>query len=219
VARRRIPNRSAAPEGRTEKKVIPMTFRSAILAAIALAAPLVGAATASATDYAENFDAVAIGKTTTFTDSGITFSSPGNPGAFSVGATGTLFSTLAGNALEESASMVGSTLDITFSAPVNAVTLDFALIDFVGISDTLSFTTDTGATGTATAVFPAGNYLFPEGVLTYSGQAFSSIDLTADPTQNYQFAVDNIVATPEPASLGVLAMGLAGLAAVRRRRA
>lgn len=192
-----------------------MTFRSAVLAAaLAVVAPLAGAATASATDYTENFDAVASGTSTTFTDSGITFSSP-TAGGFYVGDTAGLFSTLSGNALF-STSTTGSELDIIFAAPVEAVTLNFALADFFGSggNDVLTFTTNTGASGSDTAALVGGFY--PEGVLTYTGPAFSTIDIIS---ATYQLAVDNIVATPEPASLGVLAMGLAGLAAFRRRRA
>jgi hypothetical protein len=193
-----------------------MTLRSALLAAAAAAAPFLAVPTASASHFDEGFDALASGTLTPFTDEGIAFSSPTDPGAFYVGNTGGLFSSLSGNALYAS-SITGSSLTITLPAPDNNISLTFAIGDLLGLggSDTLSYATNTGATGSITAAVPAG-YLFPEGTLAYTGPNFTSITLTS-PT--YQFAVDNIVATPEPASLGLLGLGVAGFAGLRRRRA
>ena len=98
-------------------------------------------------------------------------------------------------------------------------------------------------TQTITGIIPNG-YEFPDGVLNYSGAAFDTVALT---TSNFNyallscsptnlaagtcqgshlapvaFAVDNVsIATgvPEPATLPLLAAGLLGLAALRRRRA
>ncbi len=189
-----------------------MTFRNALLAAAVIAGPIAGAVPAAAT-LSENFDSVASGTQTQFTDNGMIFSSPSDPGAFYVGPTGGLYNLLTGNALFSS-SFTGATLDVTFSEPETSVTLDFAIDDiFAAIGDdTLSYLTNTGATGTATGTLPPG-VSYPEGVLTYAGAPITSIAITS---ATEGFVVDN-VAAPEPASLGLLVVGVLGLAARRRR--
>ena len=104
----------------------------------------------------------------------------------------------------------------------------------------LSGTTNTGATITTGADFPgqnaSGNFVFADFSL---GNAFSSAVLTSltissclfdeagecqqarDFTQNQaQFGVDNITLSevPEPATIGLMLMGVAGLTAARRRK-
>jgi len=166
-----------------------MTFRNALLAAAMIAAPLAGAVPAAAT-LSENFDSLASGTQTQFTDNGMIFSSPTDPGTFYVGSTGGLYNSLTGNALFSS-SFTGATLDITFSQPETSVTLDFGIDDILaGVwDDTLSYATNTGATGTATSTLPPGAF-YPEGVLTYTGAPFTSIAITSA-TEGFHVPINN----------------------------
>ena len=107
-----------------------------------------------------------------------------------------------------------SPLTITFSQSVTALSLNFALAESTG---SLSLTTNAGGSATVVGVVPSG-YSYAEGLLTYSGAAFTIATLSTNDTG---LAVDNINATttvPEPGTLALLVTGLAGIV-LRRRRA
>ena len=112
----------------------------------------------------------------------------------------------------------GSPLTIAFSAPLTAFSVQFALDDRANRT-AVTLSTNTGGTASANGVL-SGGFLYPEGTLSFSGGAFTSVTLS---TGAPDFQIDNVLATPapapvpEPASLALLGAGLAAAAAVRRR--
>jgi hypothetical protein len=178
----------------------------AVVAAVAVAA-----VSAPASADVIDFSTVASGSTTPLTVNGATFTSPSDPGAYTVGPNGFLFSTLPSTVL----SAAGSPADlvVTLSAPTQEVQFSYALGQFLAAGDTLTLTTNTGGTMTFTPSL-VGSDLFPQGYANYVGASFTSFTLTS---------VDAItignVGVPEPASLALLAAGLGGLGITRRRRA
>ena len=180
------------------------------------------------TDPIFNFNSDAVGKATAFTDtdtvSGLsaTFTSSGDPGGFVVGPT--FFATLTGNVLLDPgpAGLNNLTLTIAFSAPQASLSMNFATNSVGGVPFDLS--AFNGATGvgssTATGTVPLG-FIFPEGVMSFSGPAFNRVVLSA-PTA-LDFAIDNVnvnvSAVPEPGSLSLVAFsGLFGAIVITRLR-
>lgn len=168
------------------------------------------------------------------TDNGltITFLSAPDPSGFGV-ANGSPFFTLHGNVLIESAPDHNA-LGITFSQPVGALQLDFALDSHsFGHLDYQAFSGGFGGTmvssGSASAVPPCLG-CFIEGHLTVTPSVFDSVILTSPDTD--AFAIDNVFLvtpdplgfhfitfdTPEPLTLALFGAGLAGAGALRRRR-
>jgi PEP-CTERM motif len=190
-----------------------------LILAVAASAVVLGTSSAFA---GPSFDfASYVGDTTPQTVAGssanigtATFSSPGDPGAYTFAANGGLYSNL-GSYILTSAGFSGSELDITFSKPQTSVNFTYALADFFGLGggDTISVSLDNGTPETFTAFVPDGDF-YPEGsALLSSATAFSQVEITSD----YGLTIAD-VSVPEPASMAVLGAGLAGLAAIRRRR-
>ncbi len=69
----------------------------------------------------------------------------------------------------------------------------------------------------ATGVIPPG-FFFPEGTISFNGVTLNSVVLSSPATP--YFAIDNVDVqpVPEPATMTLLASGLAGLLGSRRKR-
>ncbi len=140
------------------------------------------------------------------------FASPTDSASFQI--SGGFYKTLTGNYLTSPGPdfTTGNTLTITFSQGVRA-------IDFAFATDTdpkLSLLTDTGISASATGYAPGGSFLYPEGVLAVAGGYFRSVTLSSSALS---FAIDNLAVTvPEPQTLSIVGLGLAGAGLARRRR-
>lgn len=195
------------------------------IAAFALASPPARAAVAL-----YDFENQSIGTETPFTlvSSGLsaTFAGPSNvdPGAFGISSnfltpTGFQYQLMNGDFLTIGSAFgaSGSALTITFSAPVTAFTLNFALDDPANAS-TLTFDTNALGTGTASGALTSG-FRYPEGTLSYAGNPFTSITFRSNALD---FQIDNLQATiaavPEPETVMLFAVGIVAIA-LRRRRA
>ncbi len=191
-----------------------MVRRSHVIAAFAVCAVAFGAPSAFAHTTMYDFSAAAAaGATTPYSIQGATFSSPSDPGAFTFGPNGGLFSDLGSSVL--SSGGVDAMLGISFSAPQTVLAFDFALGDFFasGGSDTLMVETNTGVTRSFVAGLVGGDF-FPEGAadLANVGQ-FSSVTISSA----YPIIVADVTSTPEPASVALFGVGMVGLLAARRR--
>lgn len=204
--------------------------KSYMIAALLLAAILVGTPALTRADAisAFNFDSDTVGTTTQFSDTngGLTaiFSSVADPGGFAI-SSNTFAAPMSGNVLLSSVGNIP--LEITFSQPLYSITLDFA-IEGPNNPFTLSaFEIGAGEVGfvNASGVSVPTGYAYPQGSVTFTGY-FDSIVLTPDNNfvplgqiPDVYFAIDNIVAiqAPEPSSLVLLSIGLAGLVIVRRK--
>jgi hypothetical protein len=179
------------------------------------AACALGATASASTIF--NFDSDTPGTSTTFTDTvnglSATFSSSVDPGGFVVYPS--IFDTLTGNVLGDPGpgGLDNLELDIAFSSNLDAVALDFATSDFSTPSPlTITAYENSQQVGFSQSVgsFISG-FDFPEGEIAFEGAIFNRIVVSSGAVD---FAIDNlaVVATPEPAVLPLLALGLVGIA-------
>jgi hypothetical protein len=191
-----------------------MFHRMVALSALAASTLLLGTA-AQATTVTYDFDSVS-GSATPTTLQGATFSSPSDPGAFTFGPNGGLYSTLGATVL--SSAGVAATLDISFSQAQTGISFDAANGDGFAMNgnDTLTFTTNTGFTETINLAIPSGSGdFYPQGFFSLAaGAPFTSVAIsTSDSLGPESLAVADMTSTPVPlpAALLLFTSGLAGL--------
>ncbi len=184
---------------------------AAALGALALvSAPAFAASGATLYDFS-----TVTGSSTPLTLDGATFTSPSDPGAYTVGPNGGLFSTLPATVLSSAGS--AAELDIAFAAPVSQISFSFAIGDFFALDgdDTLTLTPNVGNAITVHASLPGGDF-YPQGTLSFSGAAFTSLSITS----GEPLAIGNlqtVAAVPELPTWALFGLGLVGVAALRRR--
>jgi hypothetical protein len=194
-----------------------MYLRLPSLAAGALAAAALASGSAWATSY--DFSTVT-GNATPYTLNGATFSSPSDPGAFTFGPNGGVYSTLSNYVL--SSAGVAATLDISFAQAQNGISFNFAIGDFLGGngSDSLTLTTNTGFSETVGATIPGSDF-YPQGYFNLAGAApFTSVAISAvDGAGAESLAIGNLTtsAVPLPGALLLFGSGLLALATRLRR--
>ena len=198
------------------------------IAAASIAAFALTPSTARAAVALFDFENQQIGTETPFTlvSSGLsaTFSGPSgvDPGAFGIGSnfqtpTGFQYQTMTGDFLTIGSAFgaSGSALTITFSAAITSFTLNFALDDPLNLS-MLSFQTNASGAGSVGGALTNG-FRYPEAVLSFSGNPFTSITLYSDALD---FQIDNlqaVTAVPEPETVMLFAVGIVAIALRRRR--
>jgi hypothetical protein len=202
---------------------LTMHARLTALAASALAG-LSFAAAASATTY--DFSTAPSGEVTPLTLDGATFSSPSDPGAFTISSSDGLYTTLGSTVL--SSAGYPYTLDISFVQAQTGISFNFATGDGFAANggDGLILTTNTGLTEMATPSLQGSPDLgiYPQGLFSLAGASpFTSVTIEAyDAAGEESLAIGNLTSTPAvplPGALVLFASGLAALGArVRRSR-
>jgi len=188
------------------------------LAVIAACALSFGASQSFAATTSYDFSSVS-GSSTPESIGIATFSSPSDPGAYTFGSNGGLFSTLGSYVLGANGT-TATELDISFASPQTAVSFGFGLVDLLALNgnDNLDVALNHGPPHLFGTTIP-GSDLFPQGTVTLTSIAyFTSVEITSANPAN-TIVIADLFLTPEPASMAVLGAGLAGLLAARRRRA
>ena len=186
---------------------------------IAFAAGLGGA-----TPLVEDYEGLALGSVipTGSTVDGITYDTfP----AGTAGLVGRSFNRIGNQSLELQRDSVGSfffpgdSFSVTFGAPMFAVGIYFNVVNDNTLAPYLFINTPVGtATGGGIGDAPDVSTLFFVGLISDTSFTTATFGATAGSPSGYN--VDNLTraAVPEPATLALLSIGLAGLAASRRRR-
>jgi hypothetical protein len=146
----------------------------------------------------------------------VTFDSPSGADTFDVASVAGLFQGFSVG-LGDYESFSGDTLTLTFTKPIGgAVSFPFGIEDAFGTfgPDTLTITPNVGTAVTDTTSLDSLTLSEPEGRAFISAPGATVLTIT---TSGNPFAIGNIT-VPEPFSLSILGVGIAGLAAARRRR-
>ncbi len=194
-----------------------MPFRFALLAAAGAA--LLAASPASATVTFDFTPVLGTGNPITIPvgTNTATFSSPSGPGVFVAGSTNGLYSFFQGltDVGYNTSTFAGDTLTITFANPLtDSIAMNFGINDAFGLSgsDFLSIIPDVGAPITANTTLDNLPLQNPEGSVIINAPGATQLTInSANP-----FSIESV---PEPVSLTIMGVGLAGLAVARRRRA
>jgi hypothetical protein len=163
---------------------------------------------------------------TPFTLNGATFTASNDPGGFTVGSNGGLYSTLGASVL--SSAGVPATLNIAFSTAQTGISFDAAMGDFLAGngSDSVTVSEYNGAQLVAsqsiTPAIPNGSGdLFPQGFFSLAaGGPFTSVTISAaDAAGAESLAIAELSSTPVPlpAAFWMLLSGLGGAARFVRR--
>lgn len=154
----------------------------------------------------------------------VTFDSPSGPGTFDVENTNGVFNGFNAG-LGDFLSFSGDTLTISFVVPIaGGVLFPFGIEDAsfgagVDSNDFMTATSNTGVTVIANGIADGTILDEPEGQLYINAPGATSLTITSGASGDLNpFAIGDIN-VPEPFSLSILGIGLAGLAAARRRRA
>jgi hypothetical protein len=154
------------------------------------------------------FDTDTLGSTTTFTDTvgglSATFSSPSDPGGFTIYPNVSVSPTFTGNNLLDLGPPGNLPLTIAFNGPIFNISLLFATIEAAPLElDAFDGATQVG-TISATGTVPDG-FDFPTGTITFGGVAFDRVVLSSTASN---FAIDDVDATQTPEASSLLSVGL-----------
>jgi hypothetical protein len=203
-----------------------MSFRFVLAAATGA---MLAAASPASASYTINFGSL-MGSANPFSTgivdgNTVTFDSPSGANTFFVEDPGLYVSFGAG--LGDYLSSSGDTLTLTFAHPIlGPVTFPFGIEDAsfglgVDSNDFVTAVSNTGVTIVANGVADGTFLDSPEGTLSINAPGATVLTITSGAAGNLlPFAIGNVTLDiPEPISLSILGVGLAGLTAVRRRRA
>jgi hypothetical protein len=199
-----------------------MSFRFVLLTA---GGAMLSAASPAFADFTVNF-ATLIGQSNplvvpTSDGNTVTFDSPSGPATFFVTDNGGLFRGFDAG-LGDSFSFSGDTLTISFANPIEAgVSFPFGIEDAFEANgdDFLTITSNTGVSVVANGT-PDGLTLDePEGNAYIDAPGATQLTITSGiPANSNTYAIGDLT-VPEPVTLSILGVGLAGVVAARRRRA